>query len=78
MIAYIVMVRPGSPDRYTDSIWVLRENADRRANALAEEFIRRGRPTMVGQEIGDWRIWVSPVEIEDAKMGKNDAHPSKA
>lgn len=71
MTAYIVTVRPGHPDRYTDSIWIGQEKADSRAENLLREFQRRGRAfTSAPNPTDGWGAWVTPIEIEDARMGK--------
>lgn len=73
MQAYLVIVRPGNPDRYTDSIWVLKESAVRRAEQLCLEFERRGKIVTRGPTSEGWAAWVSPCDIQDAVLGEKCA-----
>ena len=61
MRAYIVGVRANS-DRYSDSIWVQKENATRRTLQLTNEFARRGMSTTF------WFATITECEISDADI----------
>lgn len=64
--AYIVTVRPGMPDRYTDSIWISKNNADRRAIDLVQEFARRGNDAVNEAANVGWAAWTTTIQMEDA------------
>lgn len=66
MVFYVVVVRPGSFERYTDSSWVVLANAERRVNDLVTEFDRRGRVGISEEGTDGWRAWVTTATIEDA------------
>lgn len=55
-------------ERYTDSILVSKEAADRRVAELKAEFARRGLRT--DNENGPYTFWAwnSPAELADAKL----------
>lgn len=66
MIAYMVTIRPGTRERFIDSVWILEENAHKRSMDLINEFARCGFST-TGED--RWAVKRSTCEIEDAKLG---------
>jgi hypothetical protein len=69
MRAYIVTVRPGTSDRYTDTIWISQEKAEQRVCDLIAEFQRRGKLPKNESVHEGWAAWTSEAEIEDATLG---------
>lgn len=66
MKAFIVTIRPGSADRYTDSVWLSPAHANERVADLVDEFQRRGKGKVSTEATNEgWATWVSPITIQD-------------
>jgi hypothetical protein len=67
--AHVVTVRPGTSDRYTDSIWIEFSNAERRAQDLRNEFARRGHGSPSSKACSQgWGAWITSIMIEDGAI----------
>ncbi len=66
MIAWVVTIRPGTHDRFTDSVWLSEIHADERVLDIANEFNRRGKGCEAGKIVSDgWGVWKSSIHIQD-------------
>jgi len=66
MRAFVVTIRPGTSDRYTDSVWLSEDHANQRVSDLTEEFARRGKGSVSTKATNEgWAVWVSGITIQD-------------
>jgi len=78
MTVYIVTIRPGTSDRYTDSIWIDEYHAGQRVADLVQEFRRRGNSAEPRPMSNEWAAWVTTATVPDGSLAQARRLPSAA